>query len=204
MGSAGFDRESVSICFLLSYFNPYYALTSCSIHRQSRNPPILPPSLALTCFPSPSSSPPPPPALSHVMSLLLPLSVTLPLSLPLLNTSTFTPESKNEDLHAGYLQLPAGCTVLVTESGVAEGKLIEKGVMPFTFLDYILLYAVPHETEMLTGCFMTGIMNLKALQDVMGSQSLPYIFPFSQFSFPTDLGFVVLAEGKKSAFFQVR
>lgn len=57
---------------------------------------------------------------------------------------------------------------------------------------------------MLTGCFMTGIMNLKALQDVMSSQSLPYIFPFSQFSFPTDLGFVVLAEGKKSAFFQVR
>jgi Mini-chromosome maintenance replisome factor len=139
-----------------------------------------------------------------MMSLLLPLSVTLPLSLPLLNTSTFTPESKNEDLHAGYLQLPAGCTVLITESGVAEGKLIEKGVMPFTFLDYILLYTMPHETERLTACFMTGIMNLKALQDVMSSQSLPYIFPFSQFSFPTDLGFVILAEGKKSAFFQVR
>lgn len=49
-----------------------------------------------------------------------------------------------------------------------------------------------------------GIMNLKALQDVMSTQSLPYVFPFSQFSFPTDLGFVVLAEGRKSAFFQVR
>jgi Mini-chromosome maintenance replisome factor len=81
------------------------------------------------------------------MSLLLPLSVTLPLSLPLLNTSTFTPESKNEDLHAGYLQLPAGCTVLVTESGVAEGKLIEKGVMQFTFLDYILLYCAPWDGD---------------------------------------------------------
>jgi len=113
-------------------------LCSCSIHRQSRNPPILPLSLTLTCFPSPSSSSLPHPTLSHMMSLLLPLSVTLPLSLPLLNTSTFTPESKNEDLHAGYLQLPAGCTVLITESGVAEGKLIEKGVMPFTFLDSML------------------------------------------------------------------
>jgi hypothetical protein len=146
VGSAGFDRESVSIRLLLNYLNPYHALPSCSIHRQSRNPPILPPSLALTCFPSPSSSRPPPPALSHMMSLLLPLSLTLPLSLPLLNTSTFTPEYKNEDLHAGYLQLPVGCTVLVTESGVAEGKVIEKGVMSFTF-HYILLYAVPHETD---------------------------------------------------------
>jgi hypothetical protein len=72
------------------------------------------------------------------MSFLLPLTVTIPLSLPLLNNSTFTPESKNEDLHAGYLQLPAGCTVLVTESGVAEGKLVEKGVKPFYFLYNIL------------------------------------------------------------------
>lgn len=47
-------------------------------------------------------------------------------------------------------------------------------------------------------------MNLKALQDVMTSQSLPYVFPFSQFSFPTDLGFIILTEGRKSAFFQVR
>lgn len=46
-------------------------------------------------------------------------------------------------------------------------------------------------------------MNLKALQDVISSQSLPYVFPFSQFSFPTDLSFIILAEGRKSAFFQV-
>jgi hypothetical protein len=45
-------------------------------------------------------------------------------------------------------------------------------------------------------------MNLKALQGVMDSQALPYRFPFSQFSFPTDLVFIVLAEGRKSAFFQ--
>lgn len=56
----------------------------------------------------------------------------------------------------------------------------------------------------LMGQRITGIMNLKALQDVIDSQSLSYLFPFSQFSFPTDLGFVILAEGRKSAFFQVR
>jgi hypothetical protein len=71
----------------------------------------------------------------------LPLSVTLPLSLPLLNTSAFTPESKNEDLHAGYLQLPAGCTVLVTESGVAEGKLVEKGIRFFYHPYYVIFLA---------------------------------------------------------------
>jgi len=63
--------------------------------------------------------------------------------------------------------------VLVTENGVVEGKVVEKGVM-----------------------------NLRALQNVIDSQSLPYLFPFSQFSFPTDLAFIVLAEGQKSAFFQ--
>ncbi|KZP29893.1 hypothetical protein FIBSPDRAFT_946403 [Athelia psychrophila] len=139
---------------------------------QSRNPPILPPSLTLARFPSPEASEAVA-TLSHVLGLLLPISTTVPLSLPLLNTSSFTPESKDEDLHSGYLQLPAGCVVLVTESGVAEGKVVEK-----------------------------GIVNIKALQDVMKSQSLPYMFPFSSFSFPTDLDFIILAEGRKSAFFQ--
>lgn len=50
---------------------------------------------------------------------------------------------------------------------------------------------------------MLGIMNIKAMQDVISSQSLTYVFPFSQFSFPTDIEFVILAEGRKSAFFQV-
>lgn len=99
--------------------------------RQSRHPAILPPSLALTRFPAPvqcasvlSSSP----TIAYILSLILPLSLVLPLSLPLINNSIFTPESKNEDLHAGYLQLPAGCTVLVTESGVLEGKVVEQGI----------------------------------------------------------------------------
>ena len=68
------------------------------------------------------------PTLSHVLSQLLPLSRTLPLSLELLNKVSFTPESKDEDLHAGTLQLPKGSLLLVTEGGVQEGKLVERGM----------------------------------------------------------------------------
>lgn len=49
-----------------------------------------------------------------------------------------------------------------------------------------------------------GVLNVMAVQNIMLSQSLPYKFPFSEFSFPTDLSFIVLAEGKKSAFLKVR
>src|SRR5882762_10083374 len=71
---------------------------------------------------------------------------------------------------------------------------------------FLLILSQPNEIKA-ANCifvFVIGIMNLKALQDVMSTQSLPYVFPFSQFSFPTDLGFVILAESRKSAFFQVR
>lgn len=71
---------------------------------------------------------PPPSTLSQILAQILALSLTIPLSLPLLNNASFAPESKEEDLHSGYLQLPTGCTALVTESGVAEGKVTEKGM----------------------------------------------------------------------------
>lgn len=49
----------------------------------------------------------------------------------------------------------------------------------------------------------TGIINISTLQEVMNTQTLAYRFPFSQFSFPTDISCIVLTEGKKSAFFKV-
>ncbi|KAI0284000.1 mini-chromosome maintenance replisome factor-domain-containing protein [Russula aff. rugulosa BPL654] len=102
-----------------------------------------------------------------------PLYVTLPLSLDLLNSARFAPESINEDLHSGYLQLAHGTTMLMTEGGIQEGKLIERGVL-----------------------------NVRTIQQVINTQTLAYKFPFSEFSFPTDINFVVLAEGSKSALFQ--
>lgn len=38
----------------------------------------------------------------------------------------------------------------------------------------------------------------------MATQTLDYVFPFSRFSFETDINFIVLASGRKSAFFKVR
>lgn len=49
---------------------------------------------------------------------------------------------------------------------------------------------------------LEGLLNINAVQEIMGSQSLAYQFPFSCFAFPTDISCIVLAEGKKSAFFK--
>ncbi|KIK40911.1 hypothetical protein CY34DRAFT_806704 [Suillus luteus UH-Slu-Lm8-n1] len=139
----------------------------------TRTTPLLPPSLTLSRFPSPTASSPALPTLHHVLSDLLPQYLTVPLSLDLLNKENFSPESKDEDLHSGYLQVPRGTTLLLTENGVQEGKLVEK-----------------------------GIMNIRAVQEVMDAQTLEYSFPFSKFSFPTDIVTIVLCDGRKSAFFQ--
>ncbi|KAJ7349355.1 mini-chromosome maintenance replisome factor-domain-containing protein [Mycena albidolilacea] len=139
---------------------------------QSRTPPLLPPSLTLSRFPPPTSASSTP-SLCTVLSHLLPIVVTLPLSLDLLNTSLFSPESKNEELCSGRLQLPRGTTCIVTEGGITEGGLVER-----------------------------GIVNLRALQEIMTNQSLEYVFPFSRFAFQTDVACLVLSEGRKSTFFQ--
>ncbi|TFK86067.1 hypothetical protein K466DRAFT_551065 [Polyporus arcularius HHB13444] len=157
-----------------------WVLLSCIARVQSRHPPLLPPSLVVSRFPAPPPVPstvespaPPVPTLSAVLGSLLPLTHTLNLSLEGLNKARYTPESKDEDLHAGVLQLPQGTVLLVSEGGVREGQLQER-----------------------------GIMNVRALQEVMDAQTLAYVFPFSQFSFPTDISCIILAEGRKSAFFR--
>ncbi|KAI0051140.1 hypothetical protein FA95DRAFT_1535295 [Auriscalpium vulgare] len=139
---------------------------------QSRSRSLNPPSLTLSHFPSPTADITIP-TVSHILAALHPLAVTLPLSLDFLNQVPFAPESKQEDLHSGVLQLAHGTTVLITESGVQEGKLVERGVL-----------------------------NVRTVQDVMTLQTLAYKFPYSEFSFPTDLTFVVLAQGSKSAFWK--
>ncbi|KAH8913359.1 hypothetical protein BT69DRAFT_1359177 [Atractiella rhizophila] len=40
-----------------------------------------------------------------------------------------------------------------------------------------------------------GLKNLHALQTAVREQKLDYTFPFSSFSFPTDIGFIVLSHG---------
>ena len=103
-----------------------YSHDQVSLSSRSRNPPLFPPSLALSSFPRPSSTIGIP-SLHVVLSEVLPLCSLVPLSLHFLNGESFEPESKEEDLHAGVLQVPPGTTIIVTEGGIKEGELVEKG-----------------------------------------------------------------------------
>lgn len=49
----------------------------------------------------------------------------------------------------------------------------------------------------------SGVRSLEDVQNAMSNQSLRYVFPFSQFSFNTDIGFLLLVEGRQSPFFAV-
>ena len=95
-------------------------------------PPLLPPSLTVSGFPLHLSSDAeskhaPDPALSHALNLILSSAITLPVSLSLLNGKSFFPISKEEDLHAGRLQLPAGTTIVITDNAMTEGRVSETG-----------------------------------------------------------------------------
>jgi len=52
----------------------------------------------------------------------------IPLSLEEINGKPFTPNSTDDDLHAGLLQQAPGTTTIVTETGIKEGKVTESGV----------------------------------------------------------------------------
>lgn len=149
-----------------------WLLLQLSSKVHTRSAAFLPPSLTLSRFPPPPH-PNTLPTLSYALSELLRTYTPVPLSLELLNTKSFTPESREEDLHSGYLQLPAGTTILLTESALREGKVTEK-----------------------------GLMNIRAIQEMMNSQTLDYTFPFSRFTFETDISTIVLVEGRKSTFFE--
>jgi hypothetical protein len=48
-----------------------------------------------------------------------------------------------------------------------------------------------------------GVTTIRAVQEMMTHQSVEYIFPFSNYTFETDVNFIVLANGKQSTFFKV-
>ncbi|KAL5490150.1 hypothetical protein ACEPAI_4983 [Sanghuangporus weigelae] len=146
-----------------------WILLSCLSSVESRNPPLFPMSIILSEFPRPSYTNIP--SISFALSEMLPLHFLLPLTLELLRERSFLPESKDEDLHAGILQVPIDTTVTMTEIGMAEGCLEEK-----------------------------GLENIRALHEVVKAQTLQYKFPFSQYSFPTDIKFITITDGKKSLF----
>lgn len=88
---------------------------------------MLPPSLTVSNFPLLTSDSSVTPSLIHVLSHILPTLSMLPLSLSVLNTTAFAPESKDETLSSGWLQLPKGSVCVITEGGVTEGVVSEHG-----------------------------------------------------------------------------
>lgn len=147
-----------------------WVLLACIARVQSRRPPLFPPSLTLSRFPKAQSNAPI--ALTHVLRALLPLFVNVTLSLSLINRHPFTPQSREDRLHSGLLQLPARTTVLLSDMEMAEGTIEE-----------------------------TGVRSLQALRQTMTSQTLDYLFPFAApYQFPTDLSFIILTEGNASPF----
>lgn len=89
---------------------------------------MLPPSLTISDFPPPTTNAIVVPSLVHVLSHIVPTLSMLPLSLSVLNTNTFAPESKDETLTSGWLQLPKGSVCVISEAGVTEGAVSEKGL----------------------------------------------------------------------------
>lgn len=95
--------------------------------RQSKHPPILPPTITLSHFPTPHSSPSVP-AISHALALIFPLLATIPVSRHALNETCFFPRSEDEDLHSGWLQLPPATLCILVEAGISEGEINGKGM----------------------------------------------------------------------------
>ncbi|GAA5975722.1 hypothetical protein JCM21900_006293 [Sporobolomyces salmonicolor] len=107
--------------------------------------------------------------LSTKLASLVPALAILNPTIASLNDfkTRMAPRSRDESLESGQLQLAGGTVVLVDMRGIAEGKLED-----------------------------TGVRNLRHLATTVAQQKLAYEFPFSSFDLDTDLGFILLSEGK--------
>lgn len=109
--------------------------------------------------------------LSSVFKTLLPRTVSSPLTLPLLNSSPFSPTSSPSlgSLSTGLLQL-APCSLLHFDArSMGEGKLVE-----------------------------TGLANVRAIEKLAEEGKLGYVFPYDVFEMEADVGLVVSTEGGKT------
>lgn len=136
------------------------------------------------------------PGLSHALAEILPSHVFLQLTLDMLNTKSFEPESKDEELRSGILQLPKGTLVLLSEHAIGEGTLNEKGKV-------IRLGDLNSQKRYLMELKLKGVNNVRALQEVASSRNLHYNFPFSRYTFKTEVTIVALTTGKKSLLLEV-
>ncbi|KAI8987216.1 putative alanine racemase-domain-containing protein [Pilobolus umbonatus] len=114
------------------------------------------------CLSNPASK-----CFADVISNLTAHSVELPLTIDTLNGSKFSPKSVNENLESGLLQLVDGTTLIVDETVLNEGQLVD-----------------------------SGVRNFQALHNLILNQTLTYEFPYSQFNFDTDINVLTLSTSK--------
>ncbi|OBZ91282.1 Mini-chromosome maintenance complex-binding protein, partial [Choanephora cucurbitarum] len=106
-------------------------------------------------------------SLANLLDSLIVHTVNLPLTIDGLNKTKFAPKSVNENLEAGVLQLVDGTVLLVDETVLDEGQLVD-----------------------------SGVRNFQALQNLIQHQTLTYEFPYSQYDFDTDISILSLSSSK--------
>jgi len=123
--------------------------------------------------------------LYKLLETILPRIVKLDFHVAELNKVKYLPESRDENLISGVLQLPRSTVMLVDETRMGEGTLQDRG-------GSISLY---HLLTSLTS-LGPGVKNIQALATVVQDQTLAYVFPYSSFTFETDLTMIVVSKGK--------
>lgn len=106
-------------------------------------------------------------AFTEIVDSLAIHSLGLPLTIDGLNKTKFAPKSINESLEAGLLQLVDGTILVIDETVMDEGQLVDPGVR-----------------------------NFQALQNLIQNQTLTYEFPYSQYELDTDISVLTLSTRK--------
>ncbi|KAG0277004.1 hypothetical protein BGZ95_006687 [Linnemannia exigua] len=104
-------------------------------------------------------------SLENVLKSVLPKVHAIPMTLENLNKNFFYPRGE-EQLRSGMLQVTRGTLLLLDESAMEEGTLIDQ-----------------------------GIKNLKAVSDVSLYQTLNYVFPYNNLEFQTDVSLMIISFG---------
>ncbi|KAF9128136.1 hypothetical protein BGW39_005324 [Mortierella sp. 14UC] len=104
-------------------------------------------------------------SLEKVVKSVLPKAHAIPMTLENLNKNFFYPRGE-EQLKSGMLQVTRGTLLLLDESAMEEGTLVDQ-----------------------------GIKNLKAVSDVSLYQTLNYSFPYNNLEFQTDISLLIISFG---------
>ncbi|OMJ12788.1 Mini-chromosome maintenance complex-binding protein [Smittium culicis] len=107
-------------------------------------------------------------SLIKVFESIMPVVVSIPVSIPILNKCPWLPNAENEaGLRSGILQLCPHSLVVLDESTLDEGVLEEQ-----------------------------GLRNLNSLQRIVTEQKLGFIYPYQQIEIDLDIRFLVISKGK--------